>query len=493
MLVSWMEWGKNFTTQEMIERTLLHESPSHLAIQGIPNARLPISGDKLYEITNNPEENPETLSGLAEELGYRAVINCKQDPVHCFDIVFYRGEELVHIVEQDRRNDHLLSLENWLTYANQPQTIKIQQGILIDLKEKVKEILPDYMIPANWYFIEEMPLTPHGKIDDKFLRSLRLEKANYLFNPPTTETEKQLCLLWDSCLDINNLGIDDNFFENGGESLRAVELISKINETFNLDLPVKVIMDFPTIKALGTVIEKKQLGEKEVTSSSLINSVVTLKKGSNDELPLFLIHPVGGMVFCYKALIEQLNFNGACYALQDPSIGAKKLIFSSIKEMAASYIECIKHFQPKGSYKLAGHSFGGTVAIEIARQLMEMKEEVQFVVLFDTWARAINKEKLHHQVKESLVKEYESTKRKEYSAKLFRAGPIIDLSFWIKLGADRMNLSLNYQVPRNLNFPIILFKAEETSNKTIGEQASLTNYWDKIPMLAGLPFYWIFI
>lgn len=479
--VAWLPWDE-FATQESIKGLLSNESHAYLAIQGIPNVRLPYFRNKLGEVTY-PAVDPEILSCLAEELGYQCIINwSKKDFLHCFDIIFYRGEELVHIIDQDCFPEQLLNLKDWSSYANQPQNLKVQQGILNDIKEKIKAVLPDYMIPANWYFIDEMPLTSHGKIDDKLLRNLRLEKSNYLFTPPTTDTERRLCSLWEICLNIANLGINANFFENGGESFRAVELISRINEEFKLDLPVKVIMDFPTIKELGLVVEQQFKGE-EATSYSLINSIVTLKKGSNDELPLFLIHPVGGTVFCYKSLVEQLNFKGPCYAIQDPSIAAKKLLFSSIKEMAACYIESIKYYQPKGPYKLAGHSFGGTVAIEIAQQLLEMKEEVQLVTLFDTWARATNKDKIHHQVKESLIKRYENNKRSEYSAKLFRAGPILDLSFWIKLGADRMNLALNYQVSSNLTFPITLFKAEESADKEMGEQDSLTNYWDQYSTL----------
>jgi PAS domain S-box-containing protein len=149
-------------------------------------------------------------------------------------LFFYQGEKLVHILEQDYFPEQFSTLKDWSSHANQPQNLKVQQGILNDLKEKTRAALPDYMIPANWYFIEEIPLTSHGKIDDKLLRNLRLGKNNYLFTPPTTDTERKLCSLWESCLNIDNLGINANFFENGGDSFRAVELINTITEITSL-------------------------------------------------------------------------------------------------------------------------------------------------------------------------------------------------------------------------------------------------------------------
>ncbi len=480
--VNWLSWGEEFTTLETIQAFLFNESPVHLAIQNLPNYRLLKSEfeGKAIDVTHrafSQVENPETLYGLAEKLGYQSIISWSRlDPL-LFDIIFYRSKnELVLVSDKNSCLDNSLYQQNFSQYVNQPLKSKLRQGVLIDVKKKIKETLPDYMIPSNWYFIDEMPLTSHGKTDDKTLRQLASPEASYSLDLPTTDIEEKLCSIWKSCLQRDRLGINDNFFEIGGESLRAVELITKINEAFTIELPIKALIDTPTIKKLGQVVEKQQ-SQKEEVSDFLINSVIPLKKSSSG-LPLFLIHPVGGTVFCYKNLVESLNFSGPCYAIQDPSIINKKIFLSSIGEMASYYVRLIKNFQTNGPYKIAGHSFGGTVATEIAYQLMQLGEEIQFVALFDTWARNRNKNKINSHVEKMLIKQYEEKKHSEYSAKFFQSAPPIDLSFWIKLGAERMHLALNHQFPKNLNFPLILFKAEESAGDIINTEDSPTNYWD---------------
>ncbi len=475
--IDWLKWGEAFTTLETMKKHLVNQSPQYLAIQGIPNARLLISTEKIDEMPMYQAENPEVLFHLAETLAYQVLISwSKQDPVNLFDIVFYRSDQLAHIFEHVHIRENQLNQEDWLHYANQPQKNKIKQVILIDLKKKIKEVVPDYMVPANWHFIKEMPLTLHGKTDEKLLQSLDLKKECYILDLSSTDIEKRLSLLWKSCLNTDRLGTNTNFFDIGGESLRAVELISIINEAFRINLPINVLIDAPTIKKLAPKVEN-QLKQAKIIEAS-INSVVLLKESSNG-LPLFLIPGVGGTVFCYEKLIKNLTFSGPCYAIQDPSITLEKILFSSLEEMAACYIKLIKTIQLKGPYKIAGHSFGGMVAVEIARQLQQSGDDIQLVALFDTWASTRSKDKLNVQVKETLTKQYKTEKQNEYSAQFFQSKPIIDLSFWIKLGQHRMGLGLNYQVPSALAFPLVLFKAEESIGKALNNQDSPTNYWDR--------------
>lgn len=475
--VNWHQWGKEFDTQKIIGDFLLNQSPDYLALRAIPNKRVltAISALAPENSLNSLAEDPEVLALIAEKLGYHLIINwSKQDPLHCFDAVFFHGPDLTHIIDPSFCKNDLLKSEDWSDYANQPQKAKIKQMILVDLIRQIKENLADYMIPANWYFIKEIPLTAHGKTNYKALQGIYTPKVNRLLELPKTDIEKKLSLVWKTILNIDSIGINDNFFEVGGESLRAVYLIAEINKLFFVELPVKAIWDAPTVKQLCVMIEEYQLKQ---TPYQLKNSIILLKKDKNG-LPLFLIHPVGGTVFCYKSLVQYLNYTGSCYAIQDPSIEAKNLIFSSIESMAKIYIDLIKEFQAHGPYRIAGHSFGGTVAVEIAKELTKMGEKVQFVALMDTWANANNTSEVHEYVKQGLIKQYEKNKLTEYSARLFKHS-VISLNDWIKLGADRMRLALNYKPPDNFEVPLILFKAKESSGKTLSNQESTTNYWDR--------------
>ncbi|WP_372371491.1 amino acid adenylation domain-containing protein [Candidatus Uabimicrobium sp. HlEnr_7] len=114
----------------------------------------------------------------------------------------------------------------------------------------MKEKLPQYMIPAHFVIMEKFPLNPNGKIDRKALLVQDILTAEKKYIAPRNEIEKRLVKIWEDVLDIDKIGINDNFFEVGGHSLTAVEIISKIREIFEIELPLKELFEKQTIKEL---------------------------------------------------------------------------------------------------------------------------------------------------------------------------------------------------------------------------------------------------
>ncbi len=245
------------------------------------------------------------------------------------------------------------------------------------LRDFLKTRLPEYAIPAAFVFLDSMPLTPNGKINRQALLELpfnQLETEND-FLPPQDTLEWQLSQIWSRILNAKPIGRNDNFFELGGNSLLALRLFEQIQTTFGKNLPLATLFQAPTIAQLASLM-------LEQGWSAYWSSLVSIQPHGHQS-PLFLIHAVGGNVLGYQWLAEALGTDRPIYGLQAKGLDGQQAPLTSIKEMAASYLEEIKLIQPQGPYFLAGHSFGGFVAFEMAQQLVQQGETVAVLALFD--------------------------------------------------------------------------------------------------------------
>ncbi|WAN69719.1 amino acid adenylation domain-containing protein [Moorena producens JHB] len=125
-----------------------------------------------------------------------------------------------------------------------------------ELRSFLKKKLPDYMVPSAFVTLESLPLTPNGKIDRRGLPAPDISQASETtFVPPNTPTEELLGAIWSQVLGIEKIGIDHNFFELGGHSLKATQVISRIQETFSLEFPLRHLFESPTLRELAKIIE----------------------------------------------------------------------------------------------------------------------------------------------------------------------------------------------------------------------------------------------
>lgn len=192
-----------------------------------------------------------------------------------------------------------------------------------------------------------------------------------------TETEKQLVRLWSQLLHIEMIGIQDNYFELGGTSILAVELFAEIEKTFSKNLPLTTLLEAPTIEQLAVLLQQ----EESTTPAPLLVAIQT----GGSKPPLFCPQGAGGNVLCYRELASYLGSDQPVYGLQAKGLDGKEEPYTCLKEMAADYIRQIRTVQPEGPYFLAGLSFGGIVAFEMAQQLHAQGEKVVFVGMFDTY------------------------------------------------------------------------------------------------------------
>jgi len=222
----------------------------------------------------------------------------------------------------------------------------------------------------------------------KDLSSLHLKRPNLpnLYVAPRNQIEQTITEIWQQFFRIEQLGIHDDFFNLGGDSLLAVHLISKLCETLKTELSSHSLLGSPTIARLAELIEQNAIASTVLNltpKQALPESLVEMKSGSFKQ-PLFLIHPIGGHVYIYRDLANCLDLDYPIYGLQAQGIDGKTPPLTQVEEMATKYIEALRVVQPDGPYFLGGASFGGTVAFEMAQQLLALGEQVALLALIDT-------------------------------------------------------------------------------------------------------------
>jgi len=234
------------------------------------------------------------------------------------------------------------------------------------------------MVPSAFVFLEEIPLTPHGKYDRRALslpQQTRSEEDRLV--APRDVVEMQLTEQWEELLQVP-CGVTDDFFELGGHSLLAVRLMSRIEQLYGKRIPLATLFKAPTIESLSTVLRQE-------TDGSSWSPLVAIQPHGT-ELPFFCVHAVSGDVLCYRALSRRLGPQQPFYALQARGLDDEQEPQTQVEAMASDYLTAVRSVQPHGPYLLGGWSMGGLIAYEMMRQLQAQGEEVRLLALFDTRA-----------------------------------------------------------------------------------------------------------
>ena len=286
--------------------------------------------------------------------GYRIELGEMQAALAGLDGV----EQAVVIAREDRPGDK--RLVGYVTGTADPA----------EIRAALAERLPEYMVPAAVVVLESLPLTPNGKLDTRALPAPEYQDGDR-YRAPANEVEEILAGIYAQVLGLERVGVEDSFFDLGGDSLSAMRVIAAINTRLGADLAVRTLFHAPSVRSLS-----QQLGSH--ASEVEVVPIEVLKEGTG--VPLFCIHPGGGVSWPYQRLGNYLD----C-----PIIGIQQTLQGeeaeprSILDMAKNYADRIQGVYPTGPYNLLGWSFGGVVAHELAIELQRRGCVIARLILLD--------------------------------------------------------------------------------------------------------------
>jgi non-ribosomal peptide synthetase component F/thioesterase domain-containing protein/acyl carrier protein len=257
-------------------------------------------------------------------------------------------------------------------------------GLIDELKGLMRSA-PTPMVPARFYLVPSIPRLPSSKLDARTLAALdeaqvQRERAESIDEAALTaiasddHVSQTVARIWKDVLGVPVRAPEDDFFDNGGDSLSAVTFVLELERALHLEISLTLINEAPRFDQLcGALRERRAPGS---------TPLITLKEG--DGLPIFFIHGVGGNLVEILPTARRVAYPGAVIGVRARGLIRGETPHTSIEAMAADYLRAIKKSQPNGPYYLCGYSSGGLAAFEIARRLSESGDEVGLVGLFDT-------------------------------------------------------------------------------------------------------------
>ncbi len=233
---------------------------------------------------------------------------------------------------------------------------------MAELKSHLQNLLPSHMIPAHIMELDSLPLNSIGKIDKKALPAPEAAVQHETCVMPRNATEEKLVLIWQDVLNRDVISISDNFFDLGGHSLNAVQVLIKANQQLGAEIPLMALFQSPTIEQLATTIENTSAYEQA--------PVMCLNETYSSHV--FCLPPIFGYGIAYQSIasgIQGYSLHGLDW------VGGESPV--------DTYVKAIIQVQPGGDYRLLGYSAGGNLAIEVARELVRQGHNVIDIILLD--------------------------------------------------------------------------------------------------------------
>lgn len=249
-----------------------------------------------------------------------------------------------------------------------------------ELRRHARERLPLAVVPSLFLFVDRFSLLPNGKLDRSTLRG-GASPAAQEHVPPRDDSESLIWSMWSELLGHGDFGVTDDFFAVGGHSLLATILLTRIRKKTGLSMSLRKLLEGPRVDRLAASV-RELLEESDDQASDVL---LPLRQGTAGGPLLFLVHPIGGDVLCFRDVAAALPVEFTVIGVRSPGLDGGTA-FTSVQEMAAAYLHEVRKTQPEGPYHFAGWSMGGTVAYEMARQLSFEGVRTASVVLLDSYA-----------------------------------------------------------------------------------------------------------
>lgn len=356
------------------------------------------------------------LGGVGVALGYfnkpeRTEAAFVADPFRPAGARMYRTGDMARIrpdgnIEFLGRQDHQINLKGFRIEAGEVEHALVQhpavsqavvsdqldatgQRVLVahiivtasvevsDLRDWLGERLPAYMVPSHIMQLDELPKTPSGKLDRKGLPPIRGENAERAITgrSPESGLERKLCSIWQDVLGIQYIGVDDNFWSLGGDSLRAMRLILRYKEEGIQNVGLREVFDYQTIGEVARYLE----GQESNSNQSLIS---VIQAGNNPHSKLLLLPYACGSASSFVELTRLLPDDVSVLSVSPPDSWNDGS--TDITAMAKQIIDALVVYEDELPWVVAGYSFGGVLASELVRQLELAEKAPVALVLIAT-------------------------------------------------------------------------------------------------------------
>lgn len=286
-------------------------------------------------------------------------------------------ENAVVVAREDQPSHQRLVA--YMVLNNVGRDARIDREQVLRWRTTLATVLPAYMIPSDFVIMSQLPVTPNGKLDRKALPAPEQTLPTPVMpnlTLPSTPQEKQIAAIWQQVFRLTAVGIDDNFFDLGGHSMLAVRVMIQLERETGRRLPVSTLFESPTIRSLARLIGPDQ-------SIDLKNSLVPIKPYGS-KTPLYVVHGGGLNLLTFRGLVDYMDAEQPIYGFQARGLDGTEEPLDTMEAIAADYIEELLEHNPDGPYSLAGYSFGGYVALEMACQLQQVGKTVKLLGMFDT-------------------------------------------------------------------------------------------------------------
>jgi amino acid adenylation domain-containing protein len=390
----WLDWPSSKLTAAELELMLKRNDPEMLCVSRVPNART-ASAQKAVELLEIRPEfdtvgelreavdaslsahdmiDPEDIRALEQKLPYRVELSWAGGGDGSFDAIFNHPTATDHVVKNGKPKV-FNTAPDWSRYANKPVSTVVDDSLTPELRKHLRERLPEYMVPSDFVLLDEMPLSPNGKIDRLALPMPDIARPvlAQAYAEPDNALEAEIRTIWIEVLGRSEIGVNDNFFDLGGDSFSIISIIQRLQR------PVTLVdfMKNPTIRSLA---ERLSVDEVEVEDHSMLHRLTMQHK---EDAPALVCFPYGGgNVIVYQPLARALGEDFVVYAVGVPGhdIGNTAEDLRPLDEVAAACTQEITTRINRPVY-LYGHCAGSALAIEVARRLENMGADLRGVYI----------------------------------------------------------------------------------------------------------------
>lgn len=245
------------------------------------------------------------------------------------------------------------------------------------IREAARDAIRGPLVPRRMVLLESLPQLPNGKLDRRALPDPdEARRRPGQVTAPATPVEARLTGIWEDILSVRPLGVDDDLVDLGAQSFDLAWALVQIEEQLGVRVPMARLLDVRTVAELAVEIEDLQHGAEPET-------IVEVQPGEPDRPKLFVVHDLHGTAYGLRHLAPSLGADQPVWGFESPFLSGRGDRAGSLGELATLYVERMRTVQPEGPYHLAGYSFGGVLAFEMASQLVADGHEVAYLGIVD--------------------------------------------------------------------------------------------------------------